>query len=81
MTNKLIKLIAQGLQTLLYSRKTIYSQNERETSQIDVRQLNRKKIFEKNIKQLHIDWFIENHVWKCIEDKHLIHLVSSMTIK
>ena len=39
----------------------------------------RKKSFVKNIRQLLIAWYTENRVWKCIEDRAVIHLVSNST--
>lgn len=51
-------------------------QNEPKTFLIDVRPLNQKKIFVKNIRRLHTGWFIENRALKCIVARTAIHLVS-----
>lgn len=45
------------------------------TSKDEIRQ-NRKKIFGKNIKPLHIDWCTESHALKCTDDKVVIRFVS-----
>lgn len=37
---------------------------------------NRSMNFEKDIKPSLIEWFIGNHVWKCIKDKRRNHSVT-----